>query len=101
MWLKVFKTFKGGRSQDDYIELPDGEKEEYHQDYAISWAEDSPGGENYGWVVHWKAVEHPPLEWLRKELRYTISSLQRYAVRQNKKIMRLLEEIRCLKDQQK
>ena len=98
MWLKVYKTYRGGRSKDDYIKLPKDADKDDRKEYAVLWAENSPGGENYGWMVHWEPVDSPPLEWLRRELRYTISSLQRYAIRQNKKIRDLLEDIRCQKE---
>jgi len=98
MWLKVYKTFRGGKSEDDYIKLPDDEKEQFYQDYAISWAEKTRGGENYGWIVHWEPVEYPPIEWLEAELRYSIHSLQSIVMARNKKILSLLEDIRCLKN---
>jgi hypothetical protein len=64
-WLKVWKKFRGGVSNPDYIMMhPDDDK----QESAESWAERSPGGHSYGWTVYWVPVELPPQKWLKNEI---------------------------------
>jgi hypothetical protein len=67
-WLKVYKTFRGGRSKDDYIRLPDVMDADDIKEAAENWAERAPGGENYGWTVHWEPVDKPPIEWIDKKI---------------------------------
>ncbi len=65
-WLRVWKTFRGGVSKPDYIMLhPDDDEKEC----AENWAEKAPGGHNYGWTVHWKSVDAPPIEWIDNEIK--------------------------------
>ena len=72
-WLKVYKTFRGGRSKDDYMMLPDAMEADDIKEAAENWAERTSGGENYGWVVHWEPVDKPPIEWIDNK----IESLER------------------------
>jgi hypothetical protein len=64
-WLRVWKTFRGGVSKPDYIMLhPDDDERES----ARNWADRTVGGSNYGWTVHWKPVDMPPIEWIDKKI---------------------------------
>jgi hypothetical protein len=64
-WLKVWKKFRGGVSNPDYIMMhPDDDK----QECAENWAEKSPGGHSYGWTVYWVSVDLPPQRWLKNEI---------------------------------
>ena len=65
MWLKVHKTYRGGKSAFDYIQI---DKNTDQEEEARNWAERSPGGKNYGWEVHWEEVSRPPNPWLIKEI---------------------------------
>ena len=69
-WLKVHKTFRGGRSKDHFIEVVDNCSSDEQGDIAREWAEESEGGHNYGWTVYWKVVNFPPIEWLEKEIEW-------------------------------
>jgi len=72
MWLKVYKTFRGGRSKDDFIEVPDDCDDEDQKEAAKDWAERTDGGHAYGWTVYWEPKTPPP-EWVEKK----IASLRR------------------------
>ena len=65
MWLKVHKTYRGGESNFDYIQIDDNDDKE---ECAKDWAEKSPGGHNYGWKVFWEEVQKPPEQWLNKAI---------------------------------
>lgn len=68
-FLKVYKTFRGGR-HDGWVVVPEWAKEEADIEYlAKIWAARAPGGDNYGWTVHWE-FGTPPIEWLEKELNF-------------------------------
>lgn len=67
MWIKVYKTFRGGRSADDYLLLDESFTEDEVQEEAISWADKTSGGSNYGWKVYWEEGT-PTLQWLNDEI---------------------------------
>ena len=68
MWLKVYKTYRGGRSNFDYIEVDDYDKPEIQEEMSRDWAENTSGGSNYGWTVYREEIDRPPLEWINKEI---------------------------------
>lgn len=74
-FLKVYKTFRGGR-HDGWVIVPDWAEDPEDIEYlAKNWAEKTPGGDNYGWTVHWE-FGTPPIEWLEKELNYAIGIVE-------------------------
>lgn len=97
VWLKIHKTFRGGRSKPHYIELDPSEesdydsKEEYHKELATDWAEGADGGHNYGWRVYWEEIDKPPQEWLVKHIKGLKDTLEYY---KTDAIKNLQEEIK-------
>lgn len=66
-FLKVRKTFRGGQHE-GWVIIPEWAKaDEDIKWLAENWAENAPGGYNYGYTVHWE-FGIPPIEWLQKEL---------------------------------
>ena len=69
-WYKVWKTFRGGQYPSkgklaEYIEVPKGTLLDDVEEYARSWADNTPGGHNYGYEVYWKRVSRPSRIWLK------------------------------------
>lgn len=77
-WYRVYKTFRGGKSQYDYLEVPKYTKLKDVKDYAEDWAENTPGGHNYGWTVYWKKVRRPPKKWFQKEIEILKRQIETY-----------------------
>jgi len=67
-WYRVYKTYRGGKSDYDYIEVPNRTPLEAVQDDAEYWAENTSGGHNYGWTVYWKKVRKPPKKWIQDKI---------------------------------
>jgi hypothetical protein len=88
-WLKVWKKFRGGVSNPDYLMMhPDDDEEET----ASIWATKAPGGHSYGWTVYWISVDLPPQKWLKNE----IDDLQRKTDNMLKlQSLLILEEMKC------
>jgi len=85
MWLKVWKTYRGGTSKIDYIESEtddDSQKEN-----AKDWAANTSGGHCYGWKVYWEPVICPSDEWINEKIKSTehaINSFKDYMYRLKK-----------------
>ena len=72
-WYRIYKTYRGGKSDIGFIEVPYGSNKEIVEDYAREWAERQPGGYCYGWTVYWTRAKRPSKIWLEtklKELKY-------------------------------
>ena len=77
-WYKVYKTFRGGKSEIDYIQVPKYARKNVVEEFAIDWAESISGGRNYGWRVHWSYVKKPPKKWLKKEIQRMKDNIKHY-----------------------
>ena len=67
-WYKIHKTYRGGGSPIDYIEVPKGTKKDEVKEIAEAWAERRSGGGEAGWTVYWKRVNKPSQKWLSQEI---------------------------------
>ncbi len=66
-FLKVRKTFRGGQHE-GWVIVPEWAKDPEDIEWlAKHWAEEAPGGSNYGWTVHWE-FGTPTMDWLKGEL---------------------------------
>ena len=74
-FLKVWKTFQGGQHE-GWVIVPEWAKEPADIKWlAKNWAENSIGGYNYGYTVHWE-FDTPPMEWLQEELKKAIGIVE-------------------------
>jgi len=89
-WYAVHKTFRGGTSKVDYIEVPNYSRKDIVKDEARVWAERSPGGHDYGWTVYLKRVKKPPKKWLNSRIKQLKVLSKEYKERANQ-----LERIQC------
>jgi len=67
-WYKIWKTFRGGESPVDYMEVPKYTKIKDVCDYAEEWADSTGGGENYGWRVYYNKVRRPSKVWIKNQI---------------------------------
>ncbi|NOQ49801.1 MAG: hypothetical protein GQ553_03990 [Nitrosomonadaceae bacterium] len=66
-FLKVWKTFRGGQHE-GWVIVPEWAKDpEDIKWLAKNWAENSIGGYNHGYTVHWE-FGVPTMDWLKGEL---------------------------------
>ena len=82
-WYKVYKTYRNGKSEIDYFEIPKYSKKDSVEEIAITWAEKTPGGENYGWRVYWEGVKKPSKKWLKKEIKKIPTALIQHERKSN------------------
>jgi len=77
-WYRVYKTFRGGKSPVGYFSVPKYSRKEYVKERACDWAENTSGGENYGWTVHWSRIKKPPKKWFKQEIENFLALINDY-----------------------
>ncbi len=80
-WYRVYKTFRGGKSPIDYIEVPKYSRTNIVKSHAEEWAENTDGGHCYGWTVYWKKVKMPSKKWLLEEVKSLKNNIPYYKER--------------------
>jgi len=77
-WYRVYKTFRGGRSPIGYFSVPKYSNKDRVKGEACGWAENTPGGENYGWEVYWSRIKKPSKKWLKQEIENFLAIIDDY-----------------------
>lgn len=68
-WYRVYKTFKGGCSLVDYVEVVKYARKDHVEEVVRHWADNTTGGHNYGYRVYWSLVKRPSKKWLKNKIR--------------------------------
>ena len=81
-WYRFWKMVQGRLVGEDYRQFSDRfcEDENNLKEEAQYWADEIPGGENYGYRYGFEEVENPPKEYIIKKIdstRRSIASLQK------------------------
>lgn len=75
-WYKFWKDLAGPGGHDEtYRMVSDREPKEAIREMVDEWAEADPGGSYYGYKVGYEPIDAPPIEWLRRELKWDRNSL--------------------------
>ncbi len=89
VWIKLIKYFQGGSHVDyKYVEKSEIETNDQQQELMEDWGENTDGGHNYGYRVELHAMkrnEHPPKEWLEKQIASAKREIERIKKAETKK----------------
>lgn len=80
-WYRAYKTFQGGQSDIGYFEVDKYSPKDIVKDAAEYWAENTLGGENYGWTVYWTRAKKPANKWLKWKIEQCVSIINGYKER--------------------
>ncbi len=89
-WYKVYKRFRGGQSPVGYFSVPKYSDKEVVKDAAEDWAENTLGGENYGWTVYWSKAKRPSKKWLKRKIGVLCGTIEDCELR--------ITELKCIDD---